>query len=165
MKELENKLNVMLENTENAHRQLQQYNQTFRQLYARLEEISVQYKRKTPITDASFEQDFRQAVEQLMALSDGSSVFWKEIRKKYHSKYNKLIDGEHRLLIKKISICALVFTRQTDELFTIYKNLHSLGKDLPLRLNWWMLETSIQDLLKTTSRILFLMRSMEKHYV
>ncbi|MBQ4493941.1 MAG: hypothetical protein II972_05020, partial [Elusimicrobiaceae bacterium] len=66
---------------------------------------------------------------------------------------------------KQISVCAIAFTRQTDELFTIYKNLQNLGKDLPLRLNWWVFESSTQDLLNTTSRILFLVRSMEKHYV
>ena len=75
-----------------------------------------------------------------------------------------MLDDEHRFIIKQISLAALGFTRQTDELFTIYKNLQTLGKDLPLRLNWWLLENCTQDLMNTTNRILFLMRNMEKHY-
>ena len=59
---------------------------------------------------------------------------------------------------------ALAFTRQTDELFTIFKNLQTLGKDVPLRLNWFVLEYCCEDLFKITNRILFMTRDMEKHY-
>lgn len=164
MSELEEKLKLMLQKTEDSQLKLRKINEELRQFYSRLEEIGVQHRRKDPITDISFETDFRKTVETLRALSDENYLFWLEVRKKYHRKYKKMLDGEYRFMIKQISLAALAFTRQTDELFTVYKNLQMLGKDLPLRLNWWLLENCTQDLLKTTNRILFLVRNMEKHY-
>lgn len=164
MNQLENKLRTLLNTTEKSQLQLRKYNEELRQFYARLETISIQHRRKTPITDTSFEKDFRKTIENLRVLSDKNYSFWQEVRAKYHSKYKKMLGQEHLLLVKQISVSALAFTRQTDELFTIYKNLQMIGKDLPLRLNWWLLENCTQDLLKTTSRILFLVRNMEKHY-
>lgn len=164
MSELEEKLKLMLQKTEDSQLKLRKINEELRQFYSRLEEIGVQHRRKAPITDISFETDFRKTVEILRALSDENYLFWLEVRKKYHRKYKKMLDGEYRFMIKQISLAALAFTRQTDELFTVYKNLQMLGKDLPLRLNWWLLENCTQDLLKTTNRILFLVRNMEKHY-
>ena len=165
MSELEQNLQIILKQVEDSQIKLRKYNEDFRQLFVRLEEMCVQHKRRAPLTDISFEQDFRNAIEDLRKLSDCNYVFWKEIRDKYYSQYKKMLTAEYRFLIKQISVCAIAFTRQTDELFTIYKNLQNLGKDLPLRLNWWVFESSTQDLLNTTSRILFLVRSMEKHYV
>ena len=136
----------------------------FRHFFIRLEEISSQYKRKVPISDTSFESDFGKAIELLRDLSDENISFWKETRNKYYNEYKKMINQDYRFLIKQINICAIAFTRQTDELFTIYKNLQSLGKELPLKINWWLFENSTQALLNTTSRILFLIRNMEKYY-
>lgn len=165
MTQLENKLKKVLDATEKSYKQLHKYNEDLKQFYARLSEISVQYRRRAPITDNSFEEEFRKTIQDLSTLSDNTACFWKELRDKYHNEYEKLLKPEHRFLIKQIIIVARAFTRQTDELFTIYKNLQSVGKDLPLRLNWWVLENTTQDFLNTTNRILFLMRSMEKHYV
>ena len=164
MSELEEKLKLMLRKTEESQIKLRVYNEELKHFYVRLSQISVQHKRKTPLTDTSFESDFRKTVEDLRILSDTNYGFWLEVRTKYHNKYKKMLDDEHRFIIKQISLAALGFTRQTDELFTIYKNLQTLGKDLPLRLNWWLLENCTQDLMNTTNRILFLMRNMEKHY-
>jgi hypothetical protein len=164
MKELEKKLRIMLRTTERSHQKLRKINEQLRSFYTRLEDISVQHKRRLPITDISFEADFRKTIEALRILSDKNYSFWQEVRSNYHSKYKKLISEDQRFLIKQISLCALSFTRQTDELFTVYKNLQNLGKDLPLRLNWWLFENATQELLNTTNRILFLVRSMEKFY-
>lgn len=164
MSEIENQLKIMLKKTEESQGNLRLYNEKLRQFLSRLEEISVQYKRRTPISDIAFEQDFRTTIEDLRILSDTNNTFWQEVRASYHSKYRKMLEQDHRFLIKQISFNALAFTRQTDELFTIYKNLQMLGKDLPLRLNWWVFENCTQDLLNTTNRILFLVRNMEQIY-
>lgn len=164
MPELEEKLQIMLKTTEDSQAKLKEYNEQLKHLYIRLQEISVSHRRKTAITDTSFEDDFRQKVQEICTLSDVNTAFWKDIRLEYHNKYKKDINQDYRFLIKQISISARSFTRQTDDLFTIYKNLQTLGADLPLRLNWWMLENASQELLNTTNRILFLVRNMEKHY-
>ena len=164
MTELEKKLQQMLDAVQSSQIRLKKFNENLKVLFNRLAEISVQYKRKMPITDITFEKDFCKVIENLRILSDENYNFWGEIRKQYHSKYEKELNAEHRFLVKKISLAALDFTRQTDELFTVYKNLQMLGKDLPLRLNWWLFEGCNQDFFKTTNRILFLMRSMEKQY-
>lgn len=164
MTELEEKLQLMLKKTEESQAKLKEYNEDLRQMYSRLQEIGICYKRKTAIKDISFEEDFRKKVQEISVLSDANNLFWKEVRQKYHGKYKKLLNEDYRFLIKQISVAALSFTRQTDELFTLFKNLQNLGKDLPLRLNLWLLENATQDLLNTTNRILFLIRNMEKHY-
>lgn len=165
MSDFEPKLQIILKQVDDSQIQLRKYNEDFRQLFIRLKDISVQYKRKSPVSDTTFEADFRKTTDNLIKLSDENYVFWKEVRSQYHSKYKKNLTAEYRFLIKQISVAAMAFTRQTDELFTIYKNLQNLGTDLPLRLNWWMFENATKDLLNTTNRILFLIRSMEKNYV
>ncbi len=164
MSELEKKLQQMLAKVQDSHIKLCQFNERFKTLFNRLTEISVQYKRKMPITDTTFEKDFCKTIDELRLLSDENYNFWGEIRNQYQSKYEKELKDEHRLLVKKIALTSLDFTRQTDELFTLYKRLQVIGKDLPLRLNWWLFESCNQDFFKTTNRILFLMRSMENQY-
>ncbi len=165
MTDLENKLQQMFDIVQNSQIKLRKLNESLRSLFGRLTQINIQYKRKMPITDISFEEDFCKVIEDLRSLSDENYNFWGEIRNQYYDKYEKELKEEHRFLVKKISLSAIDFTRQTDELFTLYKNLHILSKNLPLRLNWWLFESCNQDLFKTTNRILFLMRSMEKRYV
>ena len=164
MTELEKELQIMLKETEDSQLKLKKHNEELKQLYIRLKEISVAHKRKALSSDISFEADFRKKVQEISALGDENSLFWKDIRLKYHGEYKQIINEDYRFLIKQISIAALAFTRQTDDLFTLYKNLQNLGKDLPLRLNWWLFENATQNLLNTTNRILFLLRNMEKHY-
>jgi hypothetical protein len=40
----------------------------------------------------------------------------------------------------------------------------SLSGEITLRLNWWMLESCLEDLQKISGWILFLERDLEKHY-
>lgn len=165
MSEIEKKLQQMFDTVQSSQIKLRKFNESLRSLFNRLTQISIQCKRKMPITDTSFEKDFCKVIEDLRSLSDENYNFWGEIRNQYYNKYEKELKEEHRFLVKKISLSSVDFTRQTDELFTIYKNLHILSKNLPLRLNWWLFESCNQDLFKITNRILFLMRSMEKMYV
>lgn len=162
MSNFEKKLHQMLNKVQDSNAKLRKFNERLKTLFNRLSEISVQYKRKMPITDKTFEKDFCKTIEEIRVLSDENYNFWGEIRSQYYSKYEKELKDEHRLLVKKIALVSLDFTRQTDELFTLYKRLQVVGKDLPLRLNWWLLESCNQDFFKTTNRILFLMRDMEK---
>lgn len=164
MSEIENKLQQMFNTVQDSQMELRKFNERLKNLFNRLAPISVQYKRKMPVTDTSFEQDFCKTIEELRVLSDANYAFWGEVRNQYYEKYEKELKEEHRFLIKKISLAAFDFTRQTDELFTLYKNLQILGKDLPMRLNLWLFESCNQDFFKTANRILFLMRSMEKQY-
>ena len=164
MTELEKELQTILKQVEDSQLKLRKYNETLRHYYIRLEEISAQYKRKAPISDTNFETDFRTLVEGLRALSDENYTFWRDVRTQYYNKYKDTIDQEFRFLVKQIKGFCASFTRQADELFTLYKNLQRLTGDLPLRLNWWLFENAVQDLQNTAKRILFLVRSMEKSY-
>ena len=162
--DMEQQLHQMLSEVENSKDKLRLINNNLRLFYDRLEVIAKQHKRRQPVTDASFQEEFRAAVAELKTLSDSSQDFWHETRKMYNSSDKAKLIGDNRILVKQISIAALAFTRQTDELFTIFKNLQTLGKDVPLRLNWFILEYCCEDLFKITNRILFMTRDMEKHY-
>lgn len=161
---IEERLKQMLEETETSKDKLRLINTQFRLYYDRLEVIAKQHRRRVAVTDTAFEQEFRATVEELRKLTDTEQDFWQQARSDYN-KYDKAeIIKDNRVLVKQISIAALAFTRQTDELYTIFKNLQTVGKDVPLRLTWWILEYCCEDLFKITNRILFMMRDMEKHY-
>ena len=89
MDKLENKLQEMFKTVQKSHTELRKYNENLRNLYNRLEEISVQYKRKMPLSDTSFEKDFCALIEKIRVLSDENYEFWGEIRKQYLIEYEK----------------------------------------------------------------------------
>jgi len=131
----------------------------------RLDVIAVQYKRKTPIRDLTFQEEFRAEVSQLRVVADKVQDYWQGARQSYYGGdgKDKFSQGS-RMQIKQIRMEALSLNRQSDELYTIYKNLHTIGKDLPLRLNWWLLDSVVADLNKVNNNILFLLRNMESRY-
>jgi hypothetical protein len=90
--------------------------------------------------------------------------FWQHTRQLYNAVDKDSFVRENRLDIKRIRTAALSFSRQSDNLYLNYKNLNALGKDLPLRLNWWLFESSCSDMSKISSNILFISRDMEKCY-
>ncbi|MDR0953432.1 MAG: hypothetical protein LBM71_04520 [Elusimicrobiota bacterium] len=161
----EEKLKEMLEEVETAKDKLRDINARLKQYYSRMESISAQSRRKLPIKDEALQGEFRSTVEELRKMADKTQDFWQEVRRNYQAKDRKNESiRDNRVLIKQINISALSFTRQVDELFTTFKNMQAISKDVPLRLNWWLLESSTDDLFKITDKILFLMRDMEKHY-
>lgn len=158
-----NKLKQILEEIESSCAALRKINNTLREYHGRLELIYQQYRRKMPVKDTSFQEEFRSTMLELKTFTENSNSFWQQIRTFMRSAdKNKLID-ESRISVKQLKINAQAFNRQTDELYTIFKNIQQLAGEVPLRLNWWMLESSCDELGKTTSRILFLIRDMEKY--
>ena len=89
MSELEKKLQQMLDTVQVSHTKLRKFNERLKTLFNRLAEISVQYKRKMPVTDTTFEKDFCKTIEEIRVLSDENYNFWGEIRNQYHAKYEK----------------------------------------------------------------------------
>jgi hypothetical protein len=143
---------------------LRSLNEQFRFFYDRLENIAKHHRRRIPVRDLTFQEEFRSKALELRKLADDCQDFWRSARMEYYSRGKQKFVQENRLNIKQIKKGALSFNRQVDELYTIYKNLNSEGKDLPLRLNWWLMESAANDLSKITNNILFLIRDMEKYY-
>lgn len=160
----EKKLQKMLERTEAGDNDLRRLADEFRNYYDRLELIYKQHRRKMPIRDLTFQEEFRDTVAKLRALADNAHDFWNDTRMCYYNSDKDKFVRQHRIIIKRLKSLAVSFSRQCDELYTIYQNLNSLGKDIPLRLNWWLFESSCNDLLKISGNILFLTRDMEKYY-
>lgn len=131
--------------------------------YDRLEVIYKQYRRRVPVKDLSFQEEFRAAVLELKTLADESNDFWQGVRAYFRSLNKAELAANSRMNVKQMNISALAFNRQVDELYTVVKNIQTLAKDVPMRLNWWLLEASCEDLTKITSRVLFLIRDMEKY--
>ena len=154
----------MLVQTVAGDNELRILNETFRNYMDRLEVIALQNRRKTQVRDIIFPVEFRESGGALRALADRAQDFWQDTRMSYYGSDKDKFVQEHRVIIKQLKSAAASFSRQSDELYTIYKNLNAAGRDLPLRLNWWLLESSCNDLLKTAGNILFLIRDMEKHY-
>ena len=160
----EEKLQTMLQLTDECEGDLRRLVQDFREYYDRLEVINKQHRRKMPIRDLTFQEEFRSTVAKLRAAADNAHGFWQDTRMSYYASDKVQFVREHRLLIKRLKSVAVSFSRQCDEMYTMYQNLNSLGKDIPLRFNWWLFESSANDLLKISGNILFLARDMEKHY-
>ena len=153
----------MSEEIEKSSSALRTLNVRLRDYYDRLEVIYKQYRRRMPVKDLSFQEDFRSAVLELKTLAEESNDFWQNVRAYFRSLNKAELAANGRINIKQMNISALAFNRQVDELYTIVKNIQTLAKDVPMRLNWWLLEASCEDLNKITSRILFLIRDMEKY--
>ncbi|MDD6173958.1 MAG: hypothetical protein PUB86_06750 [Elusimicrobia bacterium] len=153
----------MSEEIEKSSSALRTLNVRLRDYYDRLEVIYKQYRRRMPVKDLSFQENFRSAVLELKTLAEESNDFWQNVRAYFRSLNKAELAANGRINIKQMNISALAFNRQVDELYTIVKNIQTLAKDVPMRLNWWLLEASCEDLNKITSRVLFLIRDMEKY--
>lgn len=153
----------MAEEIEKSSSSLRGLNVKLRGYYDRLEVIYKQYRRRVPVKDLSFQEEFRAAVLELKTLADESNDFWQGVRAYFRSLNKAELAANSRMNVKQMNISALAFNRQVDELYTVVKNIQTLAKDVPMRLNWWLLEASCEDLTKITSRVLFLIRDMEKY--
>lgn len=164
MIEQEEKLKEMLAEVEDSKEKLKAFLDALRSYYNRILDLSIQHRRKQPVTDLSLAEDFKNTVSELRALVDHDDEFWFSARAYFQTQNKSRLVVDNKLLVKQINSSALVFTRQADELFTLFKNIQTAGKEQPLRLNWWVLETCSADLLKITNRILYLIRDLEKNY-
>jgi DNA gyrase/topoisomerase IV subunit A len=154
----------ILEEAETQNDIIRSFNKDMIIYYGRLEAISKQYRRRMPVRDAAFQEDFRETMMNLRKFADRVQDFWQHTRRLYNSVDKDDFVRENRLNIKQIKTAAASFSRQSDELYMNYKNLNALGKDLPLRLNWWLFESSCGDMSKISGNILFISRDMEKCY-
>lgn len=160
----EQQIKRMSEEIEHSEDALRAINAKLRGYYDRLEIIHNQFRRRTPIKDTEFQNEFRATVLELKTLADESGEFWQQTRTYFRTLDDKAhVIESNRINIKQMNITALAFNRQVDELYTIFKNIQTLAKEVPLRLNWWLLEEGCEDLNKIVTRILFLIRDMGKY--
>lgn len=158
-----NKIKQMADEIEKSCTALRAINTKLHSYYGRLEVIYKQYRRKMPVKDTTFQEEFRSTMLELKAFSDSNNEFWQQTRFFIRQADKPKLVEESRIGVKQLKINANAFNRQTDELYTIFKNIQRLAKEVPLRLNWWLLETSCGELEKISGRILFLIRDMEKY--
>lgn len=159
----EETLKKMSEEIDSSSASLRRINAELRGYYDRLEVICKQYRRRMPVKDSGFQEEFRSAVLEVKTLADGSNEFWQGVRAYFRGLDKAELAANSRINVKQMNINALAFNRQVDEFYTIVKNIQALAKEVPLRLNWWLLEAACEDLTKITSRVLFLIRDMEKY--
>jgi hypothetical protein len=157
-------IKLMLTEAEAQNGIMRSFNKDMLIYYGRLEAVAKQYHKRLPTRDAAFEEDFRETMLNLRKFTDRVRDFWHNNRQFYNSVDKNSFVRENRLDIKQIKTAAVSLSRQSDVLYSNYKNLSALGKDLPLRLNWWLFEASCGDMSKISSNILFMARDMEKRY-
>ena len=157
------KIKQMTDEIEKSCVALRDINNKLYGYYGRLEVIYKQYRRKIPVKDTTFQEEFRATMLDLKAFSDNSNDFWQKTRSFIREADKSKLVEESRISVKQLKINANAFNRQTDELYTIFKNIQRIAKEVPLRLNWWLLEASCGELGNITGRILFLIRDMEKY--
>ncbi|MDR1684270.1 MAG: hypothetical protein LBR90_02255 [Elusimicrobiota bacterium] len=155
---------IMLEVIEQTESGLKNINSKLGFFLQRLETLAAQHRRKSAPRDLTFQEEFRAGVLELRVLADGAQDFWQRTRFDYQAVNKKDFVFENRAVVKQIKAAALAFSRQSDELYTNYKNLSITGRELPYRLNWWVFESACRDLDKITGHILFMLRDMEKYY-
>ncbi len=80
MTEQEQKLKEMLETVEAAKDKLKKFTAQLRCYYDRLQDIAVQHRRKQPVTDLTFAEDFRATVTQLRAFTDVATQFFSKVQ-------------------------------------------------------------------------------------
>ncbi|MDR1124059.1 MAG: hypothetical protein LBL61_05670 [Elusimicrobiota bacterium] len=160
----EETIKKLLEQTAHGADSLRVMGEGFTRFYNRLELIAKQHRRRMPVRDDGFQDDMRSAVGQLRALADDAQDSWQAARACYYAADRAAFVREHRVLIKQLKAAAAALRRRADEIYDAYKNLSALGADLPLRPNWWVFESSANDLLKTAASIFALTRDMERYY-
>jgi hypothetical protein len=154
----------LLDQTEQCDSSLRAACESFARFYERLDLIAKQHRRHMPVRDSGFQDDFRAEVAQLRVLADTAQDSWQAARACYYAADRAGFVREHRVVIKQLKSAAVSFRRRADEIYDVYKNLSALGGDLSLRLNWWLFESSANDLLKTAASISALTKDMEKYY-
>ena len=157
------RIKQMSEEIERSEDALRVINAKMRGYYDRLEEIHTQFRRRVPVKDTEFQEEFRSTVLELKTLAEHCNEFWNQTRAYFRALDKADIIEDNRIIVKQMNITALAFSRRVDELYTAFKNIQTLAKEVPLRLNWWLLEAACEDLNKVVARILFLIRDMGKY--
>ena len=81
----EETITELLGQTERCDSSLRAAGEDFTRFYERLELIAKQHRRRMPVRDASFQDDFRAAVVQLRALADAAQASWRATRACYYA--------------------------------------------------------------------------------
>ena len=108
----EEKIKTMLLRTRQGDDSLRVLNEQLRRHYDRLEVIAKQYRRRAPIKDTAFQEEFRAAVALLRAFADDAQTFWNDTRMCYYAADKKEFVREHRIIIKQLKAAAVSLSRQ-----------------------------------------------------
>ena len=94
----------MSDEIEKSSSALRTLNVRLRDYYDRLEVIYKQYRRRMPVKDLSFQEDFRSAVLELKTLAEESNDFWQNVRAYFRSLNKAELAANGRINIKQMNI-------------------------------------------------------------
>ncbi len=124
--------------------------------------IIKQSKRNIPVRDTAFEEEFRAFIVSVANFTNQSGDFWKT-----RMSFIRLPDGVELTSVNRMgAIALLAHARQTHNDIAAFCSsaayLHTDGRELPMRLNWFALETACSDMEKLSSKIALLVRELSK---
>jgi len=125
--------------------------------------IIKQNKRNIPVRDTAFEEEFHAFIASVTTFTNQSGDFWKT-----RMSFVRMSDGAELTAANRMgAIALLAHARQTHNDIAAFCSsvsyLHTDGKSLPMRLNWFALETACSDMEKLSSKIALLVRELSKH--
>ncbi len=135
---------------------------TLRELTDRLDIVSKQLRRKTPVRDTSFEPDFRASGENLVRLTCELEDLWKKASDIARHIKVKEIEQGCEITIREFSSRAKETVKNITELSYSFSYLQTQSRGIQMRLNWLALETNVEILSKLSPKILFTIRELGK---
>ncbi|NLO91779.1 MAG: hypothetical protein GX410_07295 [Elusimicrobia bacterium] len=130
-------------------------------LGARAGAISRQLKRNRTVRDDSFESDFNALLEQLKPFLSEFETAAKDLSEASRSRDGLPEDADSSLL-KNMVFHARNASLETDKFSSAFREAHREGKNLQLKLNWWMVEAYSSDLEHLVGKLLFAARELAK---
>lgn len=134
----------------------------FHNLLMRMGDISVDIRRKNGVKDTTFEHDFCLQVDNLQKLSISSYEDVQALRSFFRGL--GLGNTLETLAFKETNIICRNFNNVVRQFYREYKGLQTLVSDSPLKLKWWVMQTSCEDLLNLETQLTALSRDIQKRY-
>lgn len=125
--------------------------------------IIKQHKRNTPVRDTAFEEEFRAFIAAVSAFANQSDSFWKTRMSFIRTSGAAALTAANHMGAAALLAHAMQTHKDIAAFCNSASYLHTDGKALPLRLNWFSLETSCNDLEKLSSKVALLVRELSKH--
>lgn len=160
-KNLESVLKIALKKIGTTNETLKSLTLSVGVLEPKMQDLAKKHLRKKVFNAKEFEQEFRGFADDLQNFNNDTMKFWNDTRKEIRSFSNKEL-SENAFLIKNFNLEARKLTRQIEEFNSAFRYVHQKFNNIPVELNWWVVEACMLDFDKLCNKILFLARELAK---
>jgi len=126
------------------------------------EDVKIQRKKNVCTLDEEFERSFNKYAADLGKFAEDSLAYWNGVREELRSYNRPELNGVYSLYIKNFNFKARDISKDIDKLDAAAVLFRKKIKGLSLKLNIWLLDRAMSDLVNLVTKILFNARDLSK---